>query len=52
MIVKVSNELHDYYTKKMRMSNYASRQAQLFKLIQISEVKTFFFKVLFFYYLI
>jgi nuclear factor 4 len=37
MIIKVSNELHDYYTKKMRMSNYAGRQAQLFKLIQISE---------------
>ena len=40
----MSNDLHQYFVREMRMTNYAARQAEIFRLIQIAEVSFITFK--------
>uniref|UniRef100_A0AC35EYL4 Uncharacterized protein n=1 Tax=Panagrolaimus sp. PS1159 TaxID=55785 RepID=A0AC35EYL4_9BILA len=37
LIGRVSGDLHEYFVREMRMVNYAARQAELFRLVQIAE---------------
>uniref|UniRef100_A0AC34GRV9 Uncharacterized protein n=1 Tax=Panagrolaimus sp. ES5 TaxID=591445 RepID=A0AC34GRV9_9BILA len=37
LISRVSGDLHEYFVREMRMVNYAVRQAELFRLVQIAE---------------